>query len=183
MRRRRRQPRRQPPAVARTGEPRLRPLSDVLGCRDAVRSIRSSPGARSGDRAPFRPLRPRSGPCACDLDDEPERLLPASTRRSRRRAGLAAPRPGRAQLPPRARALRRPPARTRARPDLGVGEARGVRGLAAAASRLPSRLPAGVGPVAPPLLQLVEGDLGAQLRTDRADALAGSAAGGRPRRP
>ena len=30
MRRRRRQPRRQPPAVARTGQPRLRPLSDVL---------------------------------------------------------------------------------------------------------------------------------------------------------
>jgi hypothetical protein len=30
MRRRRRQPRRQPPAVARTGEPRLRPLSEVL---------------------------------------------------------------------------------------------------------------------------------------------------------
>ena len=30
MRRRRRQPRRQPPAVARSGEPRLRPLNDVL---------------------------------------------------------------------------------------------------------------------------------------------------------
>ena len=64
MRRRRRQPRRQPPAVARSGEPRLRRSRTSCGCRDAARSIRSSPG-RSQRQTRCTSSTPTSSPCPC----------------------------------------------------------------------------------------------------------------------
>ena len=135
--------RRYPVAVTRSGEPRPPPSDGRRPAAAAEPSLsRAGAGACRGGRVPSPPLGPRPGTRAADVDDEPERLLPAAERGSRRPAGLAASRPDPAQLPARARPPRRSPARPSVRLCVGFRTARSIRRLARAAASLPSRAPA-----------------------------------------
>ena len=145
---------------------------------------RARPGARGRGRAAPPALRPGAGSRPPHLDHEPGRLLPAARGRSGRSARLTAARPGRAQLPARARPLRRPPARAA---ELGPSWASGHHEAFAdwrASGRGAALAGAGrLGPVAAAVLRLREGGLGAQLRADGADAVARSLAAGPPAGP
>ena len=184
MRRRRRQPRRQPPAVARTG---AAAAAAALGRAAAAATqpalSRALPGPRSGDA--LHAVHSDLGPVPVRATSTTSqagcyRLRhgdPVDVRVSRRHGRVALSflhELGHFVDHQLGRELGDTWASGRARGVLGLATGRIGAAIAAAGRR---------GPVAPPLLQLVEGDLGAQLRTDRADALAGPAASGRPRRP
>ena len=175
MRRRRRQPRRQPPAVARSGQPRLRPLSDVL---------------RLPRRSPLYPELARALAAASalhvvhsDLEPVPVRATsttsqsgcyrlrhgdPVDLRVSRRHGRVAL-----SFLHELGHFVDHQLGHELG-PTWASGQHEAFADWRAAVSRLPSRLPAGSRPLAPPLFHLVEGDLGAELRAGRAHALAGS---------
>ena len=103
MRRRRRQPRRQPPAgrAERSAAPAPAPSQALRLPRRSPLHPELARALAAADRVAHPRVRPRARAGACDLHHEPERLLPAPSRRPGRPARLAAPRPHRAQLSPR----------------------------------------------------------------------------------